>query len=59
MVKMTGIKLDLISDIDMHQFMQKGLRVSYVSQRCSKPNDKHMKSYNKDKASKYITWRCK
>ena len=33
MLKMTGIKLDLISDIDMHLFIEKGMRggISYIS----------------------------
>ena len=61
MVKMKGFKLDLTSDIDMHQFIQKGMRggISYISQRYGKTNDKNMKSYDKDKPSKCITWRCR
>ena len=61
MVKMKGFKLDLISDIDMHQFIQKSMRggISYISQRYGKTNDKNMKSYDKDKSSKCITWRCR
>ena len=32
MLKMTNVKLDLISDVDMHQFVEKGMRggVSYI-----------------------------
>ena len=35
MLKMTGIKLDLISDIEMHLFIEKRMRggVSYISKR--------------------------
>ena len=38
MLKMTGIKLELISDIDMHLFIEKGMRgaISYISKRYSK-----------------------
>ena len=42
MFKMTGIKLDLISDIDMHLFIEKGMRggISYIAKRYSKANNK-------------------
>ena len=61
MLRMAGIKLDLISDIDMYQLIQKGMRgeVRYKSKRFSKPNHKHTETYEKDKPSKYVTWRCK
>ena len=38
MLKMTGIKLELISDVDMHLFIEKGMRgaISYISKRHSK-----------------------
>ena len=38
MLKMTGIKLELISDDDMHLFNEKGMRggISYISKRQSK-----------------------
>ena len=41
MVKMTRIKFDLISDNDMHLFIEKGLRggISYISKRYSKANN--------------------
>ena len=52
MLKMTEMELDLISDIDMHLFIQKGMRdgISYVAKRHSKANNKYMKE------SKYITY---
>ena len=42
MFKMTGIELDLIPDIDMHLFIEKGMRggISYVAKRHSKANNK-------------------
>ena len=38
MIKMTGIKLEKINNIDVHLFLEKGMRgeVSYISKRCSK-----------------------
>ena len=47
MLKMTGIELDLISDIDMHLFTEKGMRggISYIAKRHSKANNKYMKCY--------------
>ena len=44
MLKMTRIKLELISDVDMHLFIEKGMRggISYISKRHSEvdENDK-------------------
>ena len=58
MLKMTDIKLELMTDIDMFQFIEKGLRggISYITNRYSKANNKYMKDYNKDKPSKYIMY---
>ena len=41
MLKMTGIKLELISDVDMHLFIAKGMRggISYISKRHSKVDE--------------------
>ena len=38
MLKMTGIKLEKVSEIDIHLFLEKGMRggVSYISKRYSK-----------------------
>ena len=49
LLKMTDIKLDLISDINMYQFIEKGMRdgISYVSNRCGKANNKYMKIIEK------------
>ena len=48
---MTGVKLDLISDIDMHLFIEKGMRggISYIAKRYSKANNKYMKSHDSNK----------
>ena len=41
MLKMTGIKLEKISDIDVPLFLEKGIRggISYISKRYSKSDD--------------------
>ena len=58
MLKMTKIELDLISVIDMHLFIEKGMRdgISYIGKRHSKANNKYMKCYDSSKESKYITY---
>ena len=55
---MTGVKLEKISDIDMHLFIEKGLRggISYIAKRYSKANNKYMKNYDPTKLSKYILY---
>ena len=41
MLKMTKIKLELISDVNMHLFIEKGLRggISYISKKHSKVDE--------------------
>ena len=58
MLKMAGIELELISNIDMHLFVEKGMRggISYISKRHSKANNKYMKCYDSSEESKYITY---
>ena len=55
---MTGIELELISDIYMYLFVEKRMRgrISYITKRYSKANNKYMKSYDNKKPSKYITF---
>ena len=58
MLKMTDIKLELMTDIDMFQFIEKGMRggFSYIANRHGKANNKYMKNYNKKAPSKYIMY---
>ena len=56
MLKMTGVELKLILDIDMYLFVEKEMRegISYIAKRLSKVNDKYMRSSDNKKPSKYI-----
>ena len=58
MLKMIGINLELITDIDMYQMVAKGLRggTSYIANRYSEPNNKYMCDYDKDKESSYLMY---
>ena len=58
MLKMTDIKLELMTDIDMFQFIEKGTRggISHIANRFGVANNKYMKEYNKEKPSKYIMY---
>ena len=58
MLKMTGIELELIADIDIHLFFEKRMRggIFYIAKRYSKADNKYMKSYDVNKLSKFITY---
>lgn len=56
MLKKTGIWLELITDIDMQFFIEKGMRggISYIAHRYGKANNKYMKDYNPKEESSYL-----
>lgn len=58
MLQMTDIQLELITDIDMFQFLEKGMRggISNIANRYGEANNKYMKNYDNSKPSKYIMY---
>ena len=58
MLKMTGVKLEKISDIDKYLFIEKGLRggISYIAKRYAKANNKYMNDYDPKKLSTFISY---
>ena len=58
MLKITGAKLEIISDIDMYLFIEKEMRggISYIAKRYAKANNKYMENYDPKKPSKFITY---
>ena len=58
MLKMTGVRVKKIGDIDMNLFIEKGLRggISYIAKRYSKSINKNMKNYNPKKPSEFIIY---
>ena len=58
MLQMTGIKLELMSDVDQYQFIEKGMRggISYIANRHLEANNPYIKGYNSKKPNKYIMY---
>ena len=58
MLKMTGVKLEEISDVDKYLFIKKGLRgaISYIAKKYAKANNKYMNDYDPKKSSKFVTY---
>ena len=56
MLNMAKVEFELISDLDMHIFFEKGMRggVYYTSDRYSKAINKYLKSYNPKQQSSDI-----
>ena len=57
-LKMTNIKLELMTNVDMFQFIEKGMRggASYIANRYGKATNKYMKNHDKNAQSKYIMY---
>ena len=58
MLKMTGVKLQKISDIVKYLFPEKELRggIFYIAKRYAKANNKYMNDYDPEKPSIFITY---
>ena len=58
MLKMTNVKLQLMTDIDMFEFIKKGMRgrVSYIANRYGNANNEYIKEYDEKAPSKYIMY---
>ena len=57
-IKITGVKLEKVSDIDKYLFTEKGLRggISYIAKRYAKVNNKYMNDYDPKKQSTFISY---
>ena len=57
MLKMTGVKLEKMSDNDKYLFIEKGLKggISYIAKRYAKANNKYMNDYDPKKQSTFIS----
>jgi hypothetical protein len=57
-LKRSGKEIELVSDMDMFQFLEKGMRggTSYIAHRQSTANNKYMETYNEDEESKFLMY---
>ena len=58
LLKKTGVKLELLTDIDMLLMVEKGIRggICQAIHRHAKANNKYMKNYNKDIISSHLMY---
>lgn len=58
MLKMTGVKLQLLDDIDMVLMIEQGIRggVSMISKKYAKANNPQVPGYDPAKPNTWITW---
>ena len=58
LLKKTGVELELFTDIDMYQFVERGMRggISMVSKRYAKANNPYVPDYDPSRPNKYIMY---
>ena len=58
MLSMTGIKLELISDVDKYLFVEKGIRggISFIGKRYSKANNPMVPSFDERNPTTFVTY---
>ena len=58
LLKMTGVNLELLTDHDMHLFVERGIRggISMVSKRYAKANNPLVSDYDESKPNSYIMY---
>ena len=58
MLKMTKIRLKLMTDVDMNQFVEKGLRggISYIANRYGRANNMYLQGNDNERPSKYLVY---
>ena len=58
MLKVSGMRLEEIMDIDIYLFIEKGLRggISYIAKRYAKASNKYMNDYDPKKLSTFMSY---
>ena len=61
MLKVSGVKLCLIDDIDIHLFTERGMRgggggISYIAKRYCRANNEFVKGYDEGMEKRFITY---
>ena len=58
LLKKTGVELELLTDLDMHLFIERGMRggISMASKRYAKANNPRVEGYDPTQPTNYITY---